>query len=323
MMNHLWGDHFVDVVNREMANRHFVELHAIRPLTALIGALGLVFPWTPLVIGAVAGCLRQPRNERQPETTWLVAWFFLSVLPFLFMKSSERYMLAVSPIQATLGALWLERTSSACRTLAVRISVWLFTIVVALLCGFVIWFKLGIVGPTLCLVIAAWLCWQAGRNGPCVGIAFGVLVAWTVCVGFVYPRIGINAMPVDVPARIGGLTARGFMTPRPAMLSMRLGYSVQQFDALRFPAANSLQPASEAVFFEASYSDDFGRMVDENNFQVEELGRFKTIKSHKILIPFARVYGKKPDWRAAIHERSVEPLQMEIRYYRVTASAAP
>ena len=153
LMKHLWADHFVRTLNEEAAARRAFALSAMSPLSALGGALGLVFPWTLIVLGAIASWFFQ--KQRTPATTWLIAWFLLSVLPFFFMKSFERYMLAVLPAQAVLCAQWLELGSDGLRTWTLRLSTVLLGIITLALCGFVFWFQLSIVAPLLGLLLAA------------------------------------------------------------------------------------------------------------------------------------------------------------------------
>ena len=40
-------------IGEELTARHFGAWHGLSPLSALGGALGLIFPWTPLVVGAI------------------------------------------------------------------------------------------------------------------------------------------------------------------------------------------------------------------------------------------------------------------------------
>ena len=51
MMKQLHGDKFAQILGEELTERKFGTWNAMAPLSALGGALGLIFPWTPLVVG--------------------------------------------------------------------------------------------------------------------------------------------------------------------------------------------------------------------------------------------------------------------------------
>lgn len=318
LMKHLWGDRLFQVLHQEAERRRLIEIHAMSVFSAFTGALGLIFPWTPLVIGAVIGHCRQSRAERKPETTWLIAWFILSVLPFFFMKSSERYMLAISPAQGVLCAFWLENGTSSWRKFAKGLSVLLAALVLMALSVFVVWFKLGLMAPIICLGIAIFILWEVFGGVSNVTMALGVAVALAVCLGFVYPEVGINAMPADVQNKISGLTAEQFSTTHPAMLSMRLGYSVQQFEPEQFLKSAASGTNSRVVFFEAREGDEFARLAAENHLQVEEMGCFRTLNTHRLFVDFVTKFGRDPKYREALRSHSLESLKYEICYCRVT-----
>lgn len=321
-MKHVWGDRFAQIIGEELTARQFGGWHGKSPLSAVGGALGLIFPWTPLVVGAILTHLFRPRAERSQETTWLVAWFFMSVLPFFFMKAFERYMLAVVPIQAVLCAGWLESGPLRGRKFAWRLSLVLLAVLGLAFCGFALWFKLGFVAPVLALAVLAWGTWHSLRStDPWRPVISGVLVL-LICLGLVYPLLGINEMPADLRAKVGGQSARVFRVFQPSLLSMRLGYSVQTFAGEKSNRPGAQPASTEVVFVEQSVLPAFEELVRERALQTEELGRFKTFYSRKAWLRFARADARWPEWRAAFRDRSLESLKVEIRYYRVTLPAA-
>jgi 4-amino-4-deoxy-L-arabinose transferase-like glycosyltransferase len=320
-MKHLWGDRFAQIMGEELMARKFGALHGMAPVSALGGALGLIFPWTPLVLGAIITHLLRPRSERSRETTWLVAWFFLSALPFFFMKAFERYMFAVVPIQAALAAAWLEDPAARGRGLAWRLSLGLLAGLVILVCGFALWFRLGGIAPWIALALLARGLWHGFRSlepwRPVVSVALALMA----CLGFIYPQLGISEMPADLQSRIGAHPARVFRVFQPALLSMRLGHSVQRFDPDRQRPSDAAPNPVEVVLVEQSVLPAFEELVRERALQIEELGRFKTFYSRKAWHRFAREDARWPDWQAALRARSLDSLKVEIRYFRVTPSA--
>jgi 4-amino-4-deoxy-L-arabinose transferase-like glycosyltransferase len=317
-MRQLWGDHFSQIVGEELADRKFGTWNAMSPFSALGGALGLIFPWTPMVAGAVIAHLRRAHGERSQNTSWLLAWFFVSILPFFFMKAFERYMLAVIPLQAVLAADWIQSTPTRWETFAWRLSLILLAVVGVFVSAFALWFKLGIVGPLLCLATTGFCVHRAFRGSEPMLTTAGAAAMLALCLGLIYPTLGISGIAPDVKEKIGGLAARNFGMFQPALLSMRLGYSVQTFNAEKFLAAQTNAPFAEAVFVEESHVADFEKLASERGLKIEEAGRFKTFYSRKAWLRFARADARWPEWKHAIGERSLESLKTEIRYFRVS-----
>ena len=321
-MKHLWGDRFAQIMGEELAARQFGAWHGKSPLSALGGALGLIFPWTPLVLGAIGSHWRQPKSGRSRETAWLVAWFFMSVLPFFFMKAFERYMLAIVPIQAVLAAGWLQDQSFFGKQFAWRLSLILLAILGVAFCGFALWFKLGMVAPVLALGLIGFGVGQAFRSTDPWRPAISGAVGLMICLGWVYPSFGISQMPADLQAKLEGQPARVFQLNQPAMLSMRLGYSVQDFAAEKFNGPITDAAKGEVVFVTEPALAGFETWTKERALRVTELGRFKTFYSRSAWLRFARADARWPEWRAALRARSLESLKVEIRYYRVAPPAA-
>jgi 4-amino-4-deoxy-L-arabinose transferase-like glycosyltransferase len=324
LMQRLWGDRFLGIISEEITDRNFGQWHGASPFAALAGALGLALPWTPLVLGAVIDHARHPSAGRRRETTWLIAWLFASVLPFFFMKTFERYLLAIVPIQAVLAAEWLGSGESRLRRAACRLTAILMAVLAGVFCGFFLWFWIAPVWAVAGLALAAALVGSAWTDPPRPErIALGTILLFTLALGALYPKLGINAMPPDLAASIGARPARTFGINQPSMLSMRLRYSVPGFSLERLRREAGARPDwAEVVFVEQTQQTAFDAMVSAERLRAEEVGRFRTFYSRKAWIRFARADARWPDWREALRTRSLESLKTEIRYYRVSTAPA-
>jgi len=318
-MRHLWGDHFTKSVDGELAARHFIAWDFIRPGTTLVGLVGLVFPWTPLFIGAVVGYFRKIRYSSRRSQTWLLIWCLASALPFFFMKASERYLLGIAPVECVMIASWLEDGDSPARRWLCRLSIVSLMAVALMFSALVVWFKLGIVGPVLCASAAGWMLWQSARTNSRLRIAFGAVITMALCLGLVYPRLGVNAIPPDLQERLGGLHVLQFQTTQPAMISMRLGYSVQRFYGNVPSYEFAAHPEGIAVFLTTAEREAFDKMLSTNRVQTVELFHFGTLAALKTYL------GNNKFDRAARTEafstRSLEPLQLQVYCYKVTPEA--
>ncbi|MBN9691707.1 MAG: glycosyltransferase family 39 protein [Verrucomicrobia bacterium] len=316
-MQQIWGDRFAQIMGEELAAREFGSWHGKSPLSALGGALGLIAPWTPMVVVAIWEFFRTPKSERLPANRWLIATFFISILPFFFMTTFERYMLSVVPTQAALAAHWLA-PGGRIQRLTMAFAALIFGILAFAVGSFALWFQLGIIIPLLSwtLAVTAFLWAQRGVDPIRVVALCGVVLA--LVFGGLYPRLGLNGLPAGIETVIGSRPTFTFDRMQPAMLSPRLGRSVLQFTPERL--TNSL-PA--VVFVDRPVVPDFQKRLSELGLQAQEITRYKTFYSRKVWIRFARADATAADWQAALKSRSLEGLKTDLIGFEVSRPPAP
>ncbi|MBN8249675.1 MAG: glycosyltransferase family 39 protein, partial [Verrucomicrobia bacterium] len=316
-MQRLWADRFVRILGEELAARDFGGWHGKSPLSALGGALGLIAPWTPLVLAAIWQFFRMPRDQRRPEDRWLILAFLLSVLPFFFMRAFERYMLAVVPIQAVLAAGWLG-VSGPWRPAALRLSAVVLSVMTVAGSLAAFWFHLGVCGPLLVMAGTIWLWREAlgvARPVRVVLLATGLL---TLSFGVIYPSLGLNRFPRGIEQEFGTRPVFTYEHLLPATLSSRLGRSVQPWKPAVMSAGTPV-----LVFVERGLLPRFETTTREAGVAVREVSRFKTFYSRKAWIRFARHDATAADWMQALRTRSLDGLQTEIVLFEVNRPAAP
>ena len=315
-MKQLWGDRFAQILGEELAARDFGRWHGMAPLSALGGALGLIAPWTPMVLVAAVQAFRVRNPGPVAARRWLVTALGLSIVPFFFMTTFERYMLAVVPIEAVLAAEWLEPGGRAQRwTLLFAAAV--FSLAGLLAGAFFLWFHLGGVLPVVVWLLAAASLVTAWRGThPTRSVALTGLVLALV-MGGLYPLLGLNHLPDSVPALLGNRPVFVYDRAQPAMLSPKLGRSVQKF------RADTLPPETPAiVFVDDSVLDPFRSQMDQAGIRVQEVTRFKTFYSRRVWIRFARPDATAEDWRRAFRDRSLEGLKSELIGLEVVRKAS-
>ena len=346
-MQHLWSDRFLQILGEELAERKFGHWAGKSPLSALGGALGLIFPWTLMGVVATWQHFRTAKAERSPATAWLIWWVLLAVTPFFFMKAFERYMLAVLPAQAVLASIWLQlergragarvgqasRLSlsqlpdgirdrrDACLTaqaLTLQVSAVMLAVVTLGLCGFLLWFKLAFWLSLLALCVAGWVAWRAYQPKAALPVALGAGLLLTVLLGGLYPTLGLAYLPSDLQQHTAGRTARIFADSQPSLLSMRLGYSVQSFDP-----AKVMPGKPEAVFVEATALSRFAEMTRSAGLATRGLTQFQTLYSRRAWLRFARQDATAADWQAAFQQRSLAGLRSTFQVFEVTRPSAP
>jgi hypothetical protein len=232
-------------------------------------------------------------------------------------------MLAVIPHQAVLAADWLQSSEpTKCKTCTWRLSLIFLALVGVVVSVFALWFKLGMVGPLLCLAVVTYGVWHAFRSTDVWTPAVSAALVLMLCLGVIYVTLGISSIAPDVKEKVGTLTARMFGMYQPSMLSSRLGYSVQMFNAEKFLAAQTDTPLKEVIFVEETVVAEFEQTARKHGLKIEEIDRFKTFYSRRAWLRFARESAHWPEWKQALCERSLESLKTEIRYYRVSVNSA-
>ncbi|MCA8949507.1 MAG: glycosyltransferase family 39 protein, partial [Planctomycetes bacterium] len=132
---------FWNVMNEQADSREF-GFAGIGRLGGLIGAcLGLVVPWSAMLLGSVLGLVRG-RGERRAERWWWLGWCVLGALPFAFMKTFERYMLALVCPMALLVAAWLPTLAPRHQRAHLTVAAALLTLPAVLFAAFDLWFGL-------------------------------------------------------------------------------------------------------------------------------------------------------------------------------------
>ncbi len=136
--------------------------------------------------------------------------------------------------------------------------------------------------------------------------------------GGLYPLLGLNHLPEVVPALLGNRPVYVYDRAQPAMLSPKLGRSVQKF------RADTLPPETPAVVFvDDSVLGQFRTQMAQAGIRVQEVTRFKTFYSRRVWIRFTRPDATAEDWRRAFRDRSLEGLKSELVGLEVIRPSSP
>lgn len=222
-----WGERYTSSLLDEAAERKFFDFSEASPGAAVGGALGLALPWTLIVLFAFWDGLRGKDIRATRERRWLVVWGLAALVPFLFMKTYERYMIGLVPTLILLAAEWLEREPSGGRERLLRWSFGLAATILLVLAGLVWWLVPGWDTLGFALILAILVALTRRHFRPCA-VAFGFALALTVFWAGSYPRLGVAGMPAELAPEVRRYPVALHGT-EPKLLSVRLGYSLQQF----------------------------------------------------------------------------------------------
>lgn len=287
-------------------------------LPRLGGALlGLVVPWSLAVIGAAWAVLRR-RATQLSHGGWLLAWLAVGLLPFAFMKTFERYLLGLLPPALLLAAAWLEQLPAAALRRQLTIAVAIVAIPVLVFATFAAWFCFGYLGPVaaVLVIVGAWR--AARRSAPDATKAAGLCaVALSMLLGWIYPSLGINRLPDDLPTDLGQRRVQTFGRPQPGMLSMRVQRSVQQMDGRNEQLGARLANFHGYLFVLEQDQERVEAAAQRQGIALERVGAFRSFYSRKAWLKFYRSGVTRDDWLEALGSRSPERLQPRFLYYRL------
>lgn len=307
---------FWHVLADQAAERQFAWPELSR-LPRLGGALlGLIVPWSLCMLGACWAVLRW--RVQLPHGRWLLVWLIVGLLPFAFMKTFERYLLGLLPPALILTASWLEQLPAVARRLQLTIAVVVVAIPVVVFALFAAWFGFSYVGPavSVLLVVAAWR--SARRTEPNPAKTAGLCaVLLSTLLGWVYPSLGINQLPADLPADLVDRGVQTFGRPQPGMLSMRVQRSVQQMDGRNEQLGARLANYHGYLFVLEQDQERVLAAARQRGVTLERIGAFRSFYSRKAWLKFYRSGVSRDDWLEALASRSPERLQPRFIYYRL------
>ncbi|MBI5850639.1 MAG: glycosyltransferase family 39 protein [Planctomycetes bacterium] len=305
-----------DVIAEQSEARQFTwfRIEAIGPVIG--GGLALIAPWSIAVVAAVVAGARRLAGDERREHRRLVLWVLLSAAPFLFFAAFERYLIPMVVPMATLAARLFDDASARARRTHLTIATALLAVPVLAGSAFTLWFGLAVVAPVAALVVLAWTLRAAWRSASPRRVALGCAATLTLLLGGVYPAIGINRLPDDLPADLASRDVATFQISQPGMLSMRTRKSV-----LALPEGCDLRTKLAGfdgyVFVLEDRAARFAAACESAGFRPEAVGSFRSLFSRKAWLRFVREGTTRDDWRAAFTERSLAALTPEFTVYRL------
>ena len=220
--------------------------------------------------------------------------------------------------QQALAALWLSTCSDRLLRLHATVATCLVGVPVLVFSMFAAWFGLTYLWPLAALTLL-WLTWRVARREepdvPLVAAMCAVLLS--ALLGLVYPSLGINQLPDELPADLATAEVRIFARPQPGMLSMRLGRSVQPFAPPADQLAARLKAYDGYLFALDSDAAVLGAAARSAGVELERVQEFRSFYSRKAWLKFFKQGLDGDDWQEALWTRSAEGLKPTFVCFRV------
>ena len=308
---------FWQVLGEEAEARRLAWPEAKRIPELLAALLGLMVPWSVMAIAATVSSLQNRQSQSSPSR-WLLTWVVLALLPFAFLKTFERYLLALLCPLAILTDHWLHNASAATQRLQLTIAVSVVAIPVLAFAAFAAWFGFSYLLPAAAIVLLVMTMRCARRREPkLMQTTALVAVLLTVLIGGIYPALGINQLPDDLPLDLATSEVRTFARPQPGMLSMRLQRSVQQFDGQPDGLADRLLRYHGYLFALAEDCERIEAAAKVHQLDIERVCSFRSFYSRKAWLKFFREGITNDDKLDALARRSPTALQPLFVCYRL------
>lgn len=296
---HSFPQQFAAAAQNEIEERGAGSLSFI-PLS---GLLLLTLPWTFIGLTALI------RHRHTPEIRFFGLWLLISLLPFFFIRSFERYLVGSLPAFALLGA-WALQQSARLRWPARLGAVFPLLAGGALIALLWRWghgmpaFALG-----AALVVFTSIWFRAGSAGAMI---LGAALLWPVFWGIAFPALGINAVP-------GALIELGrersiylYEGPQPALLPVLAQRPLRHVQHIAGPLA-----AGSLITVRA---EDLSRLQQElagARIATREIYRYSALVSAGSGIRFARQGATAQDWKTAWTERDPQALMATVMVFEV------
>lgn len=287
----------------EVESRRFFDLTP----TIVLGLVNIALPW---VFVFIAAAWSKRRDAQLPRL--LFVWFLVTFLPFLFIKSFDRYL---------VGSLVPLAIFLACALPDLK-SRWPFRLglAVALLAGgglaaFTFWFRLG--GWPWLILPALYFTWAWWQQRPLAHTIAAPALYWIALLWGVFPSIGVNAVPATVVELGRSRPIALYDGPQPALLPILSGQAHRHYASVDKHDAAELQALGALVYAEDNDVPRLRRQLATAGYELQAQGSYRTLASHGSGLRFARSGATAADWRTAFASRSLEPLLTTVEWFAV------
>ncbi|WP_201209310.1 ArnT family glycosyltransferase [Rhodocyclus purpureus] len=290
------------VLADELESRQFFKLSP----DIFLGLITIALPWGFVFLVAAW----QQRSSARFRL--LLVWFLLTFLPFLLVKTFDRYLIGSLVPMAILLSMALPELSARW---PFRLGASLALLFGSVLAGFAFWFGLG--GWYWLVVPALYLGWAWWRRSSLLHTLAAPAVFWMALLWGVFPALGVNAVPESVVELGRRQAVAMYDGPQPAMLPILSGQPHRHYGRLEPAALGELMAQQMPVFVEEKDLANFRQDVAAAGLSAAELGSYLTLASHGSGLRFARIGAKSADWQEAFRQRSLAPLLTRVHWFEI------
>lgn len=314
LVRHLYPGAAQQVLDDELASRQFFNLSP----GIVLGLLNIALPWVFVFIATAWQQRRQAGLNR-----CLLLWFAASFLPFLLIKSFDRYLLgSLVPLAIFLAVNWSTANKQRWA--------WRAGALLAVLLGGLLALLTWCLGDAsagwrclLSVVPAAYLLWAWWHPRSAVQRCLAPALFWLNLLASVFPALGVNAVPATLVEFARQQPVAFFNGPQPAMLPALSGQAHRHYRQLDQATLAALAASGKPLFIEDEDQPSLLAACRTHGYQAALLGNYATLASHGSGLRFARSGAGRDEWLAALRNGDPSPLQTRILWFRIHPLAPP
>ncbi len=278
-------------------------------LDMLPGLLQIALPWSFVAL-ALAWHHRGTIRHQAGEDRLLLVWLLATCLPFLLVRTFDRYLVG-SLLPLALLLAWQLRHAGHLPRWPARLGIAIAILFGGLLAAFTWRFELG--GWYFWLPAALYLAWAWGspRRQRAHWIA-APLLYWIALLWGLFPAIGVNAVPPQVAELGRSRNIAMYDGPQPALLPILSARPLQHWPRVDAGAATALMAADGLVFVESDDLPRLERQLAEAGLAARIEGEYQVLASSGSGLRFARKGAQLEDWQQAWQSRDLAPLMTRI-----------
>lgn len=298
---------------------------------SLIPVLGLwviASPWLLVVLHGMwqshfANQHALEQSDQRRVVLGLAIWLLLTLLPFFFMRTFERYLLgSLVPLFLAIPLCLLRRPqifASVPSWLRLASALPMIAVIVLVQC-FAIWFELQplayAVLPLVLIAIFSVIWWSA-RSFVSVASAVGLwILNVQVFISLSYPSLQINHAPAWLVKHAMQESLVYFGGPHPAMLSAVTGKAHRHVNPSAFDPLRSVQSGTWIVSLQSD-AELLKVLAGQAGLQAKEIGRWTALINQGSALRFTR---PGASWELALRTRQLQELKSELTVFELIQS---
>ncbi len=289
--------------------------------TVMTGLIVTSLPWLFAALSARPTKAIEVNDRATLRGLWL--WIALAIIPFLFIRTFERYLLPLS-IPLVLLATYVLHGCEASRRRQLLYAVVLTAIPILIVTALTVWLStsvLTVILTTLIFVLllaAVILAWHRET----IATTVSLITATAVVLAYLYPQLRVNRIPEIVLADFRDGSGAHYASPYPGTLSMALGRSVPIIERENRNALQSHALANGRLIFRQDDLATLRQSALALGIDVTIEKRFSMWYSRGSFLSLSKPgMSSEERWRA-VAVRQVSALQPEFVTARVSMRSA-
>ncbi len=244
----------------------------------------------------------------------------LTILPFFFIRSFERYLYG-SLVPSALLLASLPLPSGLFTRWAARVGMLLLMLLGLPLIALALWLNEF---PALLLIglpAPAWMMWQWWRARNIGLMTLSAALCWVYLLGMVYPRLGINQIPEPILQQATERKVALYQGPQPAMLPAVLNRGLTHLHRNSVLPERLADDCDGFLLFVRDKELQQGReWLDRNGLQILDSKNYGILSSRVRWQNMLRRDAGAEQFRQAMADRDLEPIKPRVHLFDVRSS---